>query len=259
MNEIALNNDLIKVDFDTLTVSARDLHDGLGIKSKYADWFKNMAAYGFTENIDYFTLSKNLENGGRTIEHNISVDMAKQICMIQRSEKGKQYRQYFIDLEKAWNTPEQVMARALKLADKTINDLKSQIEEKDKRIETQKQEIKEKQDTIDYKEDVIIGLVDDIELAKKRAILRRVVNYKNANYLQRWGALYREFEDKYHIDLNKRLENYNKSHKPKCKNKLDYIDKVMNKIPELYEIAVKLYENDVKALIKEMYYTVKTK
>lgn len=259
MNEIALNNDLIKVDFDTLTVSARDLHDGLGIKSKYADWFKNMAAYGFTENIDYFTLSKNLENGGRTIEHNISVDMAKQICMIQRSEKGKQYRQYFIDLEKAWNTPEQVMARALKLADKTINDLKSQIKEKDKRIETQKQEIKEKQDTIDYKEDVIIGLVDDIELAKKRAILRRVVNYKNANYLQRWGALYREFEDKYHIDLNKRLENYNKSHKPKCKNKLDYIDKVMNKIPELYEIAVKLYENDVKALIKEMYYTVKTK
>ena len=218
-----------------------------------------MAAYGFTENIDYFTLSKNLENGGRIIEHNISVDMAKQICMIQRSEKGKQYRQYFIDLEKAWNTPEQVMARALKLADKTINDLKSQIKKKDKRIEIQKQEIKEKQDTIDYKEDVIIGLVDDIELAKKRAILRRVVNYKNANYLQRWGALYREFEDKYHIDLNKRLENYNKSHKPKCKNKLDYIDKVMNKIPELYEIAVKLYENDVKALIKEMYYTVKTK
>ena len=104
-----------------------------------------------------------------------------------------------------------------------------------------------------------VPTVDDIELTKKRAILRRVVNYKNANYLQRWGTLYREFEDKYHIDLNTRFENYNKSHKPKCKNKLDYIDKVMNKIPELYEIAVKLYENDVKALIKEMYYTVKTK
>ena len=59
-----------------------------------------MSAYGFTENIDYFTISKNLENGGRTIEHEISVDMAKQICMIQRSEKGRQYRQYFIDLEK---------------------------------------------------------------------------------------------------------------------------------------------------------------
>lgn len=68
--------------------------------------------------------SKNLENGGRTIDHNISVDMAKQICMIQRSEKGKLYRQYFVDLEKAWNTPEQVMARALKLADRTIDTLK---------------------------------------------------------------------------------------------------------------------------------------
>lgn len=106
------------------TVSARDLHEALEIKSKYADWFKNMSAYGFVENMDYFTFSKNLENGGRTIDHNISVDMAKQICMIQRSEKGKLYRQYFIDLEKAWNTPEQVMARALKLADRTIDTLK---------------------------------------------------------------------------------------------------------------------------------------
>lgn len=98
---------LIPVNYDSEqpTVSARDLHEGLGIKSKYADWFKNMSAYGFTENIDYTTFSKNLENGGRIIEHIISVDMAKQICMIQRSEKGRLYRQYFLDLEKAWNTP----------------------------------------------------------------------------------------------------------------------------------------------------------
>ena len=107
------------------TVSARDLHDGLEIKSKYADWFKNISAYGFNENVDYFTVSKNLENGGRTIEHIVSVDMAKQICMLQRSEKGRQYRQYFIDLEKAWNTPEQIFARALKMADREIEKLKA--------------------------------------------------------------------------------------------------------------------------------------
>lgn len=118
---------LIPVNYDSEqpTVSARDLHEGLGIKSKYADWFKNMSAYGFTENIDYTTFSKNLENGGRIIEHIISVDMAKQICMIQRSEKGRLYRQYFLDLEKAWNTPKQVFARALRMADKTIESLKA--------------------------------------------------------------------------------------------------------------------------------------
>lgn len=66
-----------------------DLHAGLEIKSKYADWFKNMSTYGFTENEDYMTVSKNLENGGRIIEHFISVDMAKQICMIQRNERGR--------------------------------------------------------------------------------------------------------------------------------------------------------------------------
>lgn len=118
--------ELLKINYEAEqpTVSARDLHEALEIKSKYADWFKNMSAYGFVENMDYFTFSKILENGGRTIDHNISVDMAKQICMIQRSEKGKQYRQYFIDLEKAWNTPEQIFARALKMADQKIEKLK---------------------------------------------------------------------------------------------------------------------------------------
>lgn len=70
-------------------LNLEDLHAGLEIKSKYADWFKNMSTYGFTENEDYMTVSKNLENGGRIIEHFISVDMAKQICMIQRNEKGR--------------------------------------------------------------------------------------------------------------------------------------------------------------------------
>lgn len=116
--------------------------------------------------------------------------------------------------------------------------------------------IKKQKQEIEHKEDVIIGLVDNISLTEKRQILNRVVRYNHANYRDRWALLYREFENKYHIDLQKRLDNYNEENKPKCRNKLDYIDRIMHKIPELYEIAAKLFENDVKALVKEMYEAV---
>ena len=113
--------------------------------------------------------------------------------------------------------------------------------------------IKQQRREIEHKEDVIIGLVDEISLADKRQILNRVVRYNHANYRDRWSVLYREFENKYHINLTHRFETYNETHKPKCSSKVDYIDKVMGKIPELYEIAAKLFENDVKALVDEMY------
>lgn len=133
------------------------------------------------------------------------------------------------------------------------------IEQQKQEIAIKSQEIIKKDKELEYKEDVIINLVDEVTLAEKRQILNRVVKYGHANMQERWGLLYREFEDKYHISLKRRLENYNKTHSPKCKNKLDYIDKVLNKVPELYELAVKLFENDVKELIKEMYYTTKKK
>lgn len=79
--------------------------------------------YGFIENVDFMTLSKNLENGGKIKEHQLTIDMAKEICMLQRSEKGKIARQYFIQLEKAWNTPEMIMSRALKMAERQMKQL----------------------------------------------------------------------------------------------------------------------------------------
>lgn len=118
-------NELLKANYDNerITLSARELHEFLEIKSKYADWFKNMSAYGFEENQDYRAISKNLENGGRRIDHEITLDMAKEISMLQRSEKGKQARQYFIELEKKWNSPEQIMARAILLSNSKIEHL----------------------------------------------------------------------------------------------------------------------------------------
>lgn len=123
-------NELIKVNYGTEhpTVSARDLHEGLEITDRFSRWFERMTAYGFESEKDFTSVkSSTLVNNGaerEILDYEISVDMAKQICMLQRSEKGRQYRQYFLDLEKAWNTPEQVMARALKMAGKTIDNLK---------------------------------------------------------------------------------------------------------------------------------------
>ena len=88
-----------------------------------------MCDYGFTENIDYATCFPNLESenqhgGQNKIDHQLTIDMAKEICMLQRTEKGKQARQYFIQLEKDWNSPEKVMARALQIARKELDSLR---------------------------------------------------------------------------------------------------------------------------------------
>ena len=122
-------NELIKVTYTAdqqPTVSGRELHEALGVETRYNDWFKRMSEYGFTEGVDFYSiLSKNPEGGRPSTDHELSIPMAKEICMIQRSEKGKQFRQYFIEIENRWNTPEAVMARALQMANRTIDKIKN--------------------------------------------------------------------------------------------------------------------------------------
>lgn len=87
-------------------VSGRELHEFLEIRTKYKDWFRRMVEYGFEEEIDFIRVAQkratnNLKNPVTTvIDHAISIDMAKEISMIQRTEKGKAARQYFINCEK---------------------------------------------------------------------------------------------------------------------------------------------------------------
>lgn len=122
-------NELIAVNLDTQTISARELHKALGIERRFSAWFE-ANSQGFIEGEDFTSvLSGTVVNNGakRDLQdYEMSVDMVKHICLMSRTEKGKQCRQYLIDLEKAWNTPEQVFARALKMADQTINKLKSE-------------------------------------------------------------------------------------------------------------------------------------
>lgn len=135
-------NELLKVNYDNerITLSARELHEFLEIKTKYKDWFPRMCTYGFDENVDYRAMAQKraTAQGNETtyVDHEITLDMAKEIAMIQRSEKGKEVRQYFLELERRWNSPEAVMNRALEYSRKQV---KALMEEKQGLIEENKE------------------------------------------------------------------------------------------------------------------------
>lgn len=135
-------NELLKVNYDNdrITLSARELHEFLGVSTRYNDWIKRMVEYGFNENTDYqaITQKRVTAQGNETsfIDHEITLDTAKEIAMIQRSDKGKEVRQYFLELERRWNSPEAVMNRALEYSRKQV---KALMEEKQGLIEENKE------------------------------------------------------------------------------------------------------------------------
>ena len=128
-------NELINVtlnDSQEPVVSGRQLHEALEVKTPYSMWFDRMTDYGFAENQDYILLNNFVKQTGRgghnKVDHIIKLDMAKEIAMIQRTERGKQVRQYFIQVDKDFNSPEKIMARALLMADQKVHKLEAQIE-----------------------------------------------------------------------------------------------------------------------------------
>lgn len=123
-------NELIPITYhnDDPAVSARDLHEFLEVKTAYKDWFPRMCEYGFAEGQDFCSFLSESTGGRPAQDAILTIDMAKEICMLQRNEKGKIARQYFLELEKDWNSPEKIMARALRIADKRIKALEAQTE-----------------------------------------------------------------------------------------------------------------------------------
>ena len=122
-------NELITINYEneTPTVSARELHEFLEVKTAYKDWFPRMCEYGFTEGQDFCSFLSESTGGRPAQDAVLTIDMAKEICMIQRNEKGKQARQYFLQIEKDWNSPEKVMARALQIAETKLKTLETKV------------------------------------------------------------------------------------------------------------------------------------
>ena len=124
-------NEIIKINLNDNhdpVVSGRQLHKALGVNSNYTTWFDRMTEYGFVEGQDFLPNLEESTGGRRAVDHIIKLDMAKEIAMIQRTERGKQVRQYFIQVEKDFNSPEKIMARALLMADQKVHKLEAKIE-----------------------------------------------------------------------------------------------------------------------------------
>jgi len=163
-------NELLPINYDTEepTVSARDLHEALGIEKRFSAWFETNSQ-GFAKDEDYTPyLWVHPQNKQEFTDYDLSIDMAKHICLMSRTEKGKQCRQYFIDLEKAWNTPEQIMARALKMADKAIISLKDRCNLLDGQVVEQQKLISQMKPKADYLDRILSSksLVATTQIAK---------------------------------------------------------------------------------------------
>ena len=113
-------NELIRIDNDN-KVSGRELHDFLEVGTAYKDWFPRMAEYGFVEGTDFCSKMSESTGGRPALDHRMTIEMAKEICMLQRTDKGKQARQYFIQVENDWNSPDKIMARALVMSQKLLD------------------------------------------------------------------------------------------------------------------------------------------
>ena len=152
-------NELLKVNEDNQTVSARDLHDVLEATERFSVWIQRYIP-NFIEGEDFTSVSKlTVVNNGaeRELEdYALTIDTAKHICLMSRTEKGKQCRQYLIDIEKAWNTPEQIMARALKVADETIRSLSVEVKALSNKIDEMQPKVSYLDKILESKDTVLV-------------------------------------------------------------------------------------------------------
>jgi anti-repressor protein len=147
MNAIAIVLNQENMLGEMPTVDARNLWEALGSKQEFAHWIKNRIEYGgFVENVDFTTFDKFIKTGeggaGKTFkEYALSLDMAKHLCMLERNEKGREARRYFIKVEEDYNSPERVIHRALKMSVEQIAKLESEKKALSAQIEAERPQV----------------------------------------------------------------------------------------------------------------------
>lgn len=250
-------NELIKIrtnDEGKKLVSARELYDGLGLqRTNRKNWTEKNIENNefFKENQDWIGCIVNIQ-GNDCKDYAISLEFAKHLAMMSRTEKSHEYRNYFIECEKvALETIQPKLPQTYKEA---LLELVATIEKNEKLEE----ENKLLESEVEHKEDVIIGLVDNIDLAEKKQRISQIIRHNaKGRFQERYNLLYFEFDKKYHIDSKKRMENAKERKEiKKSINRMGYICDCMNKTAELYEIACKLFENEVEQLKNEIWEVV---
>lgn len=154
-----MSSELIKVTVqnDQQLISARDLHKGLGLKRQFTDWWKQNSK-DFENGTDYTSTltSVNVGNGAirEVQDYALTIDMAKQLCLLSRTKKGKEYREYLIEVEKKWNDPQSIVQRAIDI----LKSENLQLKLENKNLTRQLEESNKKANYLD----VILGTTDAI-------------------------------------------------------------------------------------------------
>lgn len=233
-------NELIKTitrDDGTIAVSGRELHDFLKVDTPYTQWFDRMIDYGFTENTDFKGLSQKSEKpiGGRPrIDHVMTLDMAKEVAMIQRTDRGKQARQYFIEIDKQAHHDMTGLSPATRAAVAATQALAAQ----ERRL-----------NRVDAKVDAISDIVSISTMdwrRETRDIITKIAHMRGDDYQATRKDIYKDVEQRGGYSLSTRLTNLRnrmagEGQSLSKRNKTNKVDVIGNdkRLIEIYMAVVK--------------------
>jgi putative antirepressor len=204
------------------TVSGRELYKFLEVTERYSNWFNRMLQYGFVENVDYLGCKVfNTQARQELQEHILKISMAKEIAMLQRNEKGKQIRQYFIEVEKRYNDPMYQMARSLQYANNIIEQNKIEISKLELKNKEQKEIITEQKPKVEYYDKVTsskkaISMSEVAKLLKfksktnKRPVGRNILFgiLRGNSLLNKYNQPYQKYVNAGYFEVKQSYNNY---------------------------------------------------